>query len=210
MPPVQFKIPMPPGQTPPAAGPAHPAPPAESFQPGHVPQQPVAMPGIDQRADAPKHTKGMSTGTKVLLVGAGLAAGIGGTLAVVNHQPAAPTLQVESMSRSEQAALKHLNYLNQMASKDGGGFTVAHRWLPGVEVPAKDVASVYQQLHDGHSVNFYEAEGEIPVTISNFDQLHDVAVDVKTREIEAKVQGHVDRAERAVEDFFENMGNIFR
>lgn len=155
------------------------APLIETFRPGAELER-VGPPTFEDPAQISEgQRKGLGWGKGLVLALAGLAAGVAGTVAVIHTSSSSQVGDQQPLSAAEQAGLRNIDLMQQIAQRDGGGFKVEN-WF-GRQVPARDVRQVYNRVADGEAVWFYESEAEVPVEVQSFDELRVLARDVAHR-----------------------------
>lgn len=184
------------------------APPIESFSPGAQLDH-VGPPRFEDPAQVSEgQRRGIGWGKGLVLALAGLAAGVAGTVAVIHTSSSSEVAETKPMTAAEQAALRNIDLMQQIAEQDGGGFKVEN-WF-GRQVPAKDVRQVYNRVADGEAVWFYESEAEVPVRVNNFEELRDLARDVAHRHNMAELRRAADELGNAAREGLEELEGAAR
>ena len=168
--------------------------PAETFS-----SQPPTPPWLQKpefAAESRPPRPDRSLAGKVGLVAAGLAAGAGATLALMN---AAPAPQAQHLTQKQSArALEHFSYLQQVGGTlkaDPG--TLVERILH--HQPKVDAQEAVEALKQGRAVHWQPAPDGPALTVRTPEQL---------RELKVKVQMHLLR--QKFEQGLSNLGDVFQ
>lgn len=137
-------------------------------------------------------------GGKIALVAAGLAAGIGGTVAVMN---AAPPPQAQQLTQKQASrAVEHFQYLQKVGGtlKADPGTLVERVLHYEPEVNSQQAVDAMRQ---GRAIHWQPAPDIQPITVRTPEQLRDLKVKVQLHLLQHKVQQGMSNLGDLLQDF---------
>ena len=176
-------------------------------------------PHFEEQFSTRSSKKAMGTGQKVALVAAGLAAGAGIAVGVMNAS-SPPTVQVQISARDARRAEEQFGYLQQVGQSFGGSL----RGEPGSLVeklfqrqPEIDGAQAVKSLSYGQTVFWYPSEDGSAIEIRNTEQLSQVTRQVRQQMARSEFERGVENLKEAgrqlgdqLKDELDKLGDLFR
>lgn len=176
-------------------------------------------PHFEEHMSTRSTRKSMGTGQKVALVAAGLAAGAGIAVGVMNAS-APPTVQVQISARDARRAEEQFGYLQQVGQSFGGSL----RGEPSSLVeklfqrqPEIDSSQAVRSLSYGQTVFWYPSEGGSAIEIHDTEQLSHVTRQVRQQMARSEFERGIENLKEAgrqfgdqLKDELDKLGDLFR